>query len=149
MLFCPTDQHLHGEHPSHGPSSAHQAGESSISFSARKSVVLLQDCGGDPRRRGPPLPLPQMVDQGGSTGTQRSQRSFTKSLDCSLGIFMQLVDLFLYLRGIIITINVVVCYNIFWYVICITTAMKASDDYHPLLIEHRRRELAKRIQLYQ
>ena len=62
---------------------------------------------------------------------------------------MQLVDLFLYLRGIIIIINVVVCYNIFWYVICITTAMKASDDYHPLLIEHRRRELAKRSQLYQ
>ncbi|XP_059917629.1 hydroperoxide isomerase ALOXE3-like [Gadus macrocephalus] len=28
-------------------------------------------------------------------------------------------------------------------------AMKASDDYHPLLIEHRRRELAKRSQLYQ
>ena len=46
---------------------------------------------------------------------------------------------------------VVVCYDISWYTLSYTiiTATKESDDDHPLLIEHRKREVTKRTELYQ
>ena len=99
-------------------------------------MVLLQNKGDDSRRRGPSFPLLQVDLQGKAGGAERRERSGSKHTDNEN------------ITGQHSGFNTKPCVYtkvMFFFV----SATKAFEDDHPVLTDHRQKELIDKRSLYQ